>query len=216
MVQLRPVLWGRKMKILRIYVVLQLFVLWVFALGARWSSTEPVTIGSFITFDGTQSTADSRAVFEDDAINGSEINDGTCDSVHSVVFNPTEAGATDDFVSLNEIDIATGEASFSATEDNENEFIVPLNMVANNLRVDVDVAPGAGNDDWRITLRDDTSSTALTCDISETATNCTDSSNQPAITGGSHINWLVNSDVGGGTDPTAAAEMVISFCLTHD
>ena len=174
------------------------------------------TLTQMLQFDGSAVAGNLRTLFNADAIGASEMDDGTCDTVISVVLDPTFAGATDDFVSLNEIDVVTGEASFSATEDDENEFVVPIGMVANNHRVDIAVAPGAGNDDWQITLRDDIASTSLTCDIAETAITCGDASNQPAIVAGSRLAVLVDSDIGGGTDPTDATEMVISFCLTHD
>jgi len=140
---------------------------------------------------------------------------GECYSVHAVSYNPTEAGATDDYVSLNLVDLATGAASFSATEGNENFFIIPQapgGMVASNLRVATDVAPGVGNDDWVVTLRADSVSQTLTCTLDEANTSCTDTTNTPTITAGQRINWLVTSS-GAAADPNAAAVMFISFCL---
>jgi hypothetical protein len=161
-------------------------------------------------------TGTGELVLVADAIDGTEIDDGVCDNLVSVVLDPTHAGATDDYVSLNKIDTATGDASFSATETNEDSFTVPVGMVANNLRADIDTAPGAGNDDWRITLRDDAGSTSLTCDIDDTNVDCTDASNQPSIAAGSKLNLLIDSDIGGGGDPADPGEIIVSFCLTHD
>lgn len=165
-----------------------------------------------VTTDGTGT---AEVVLPADAIGGPEIDDGVCMSVKAVSYNPTEAGATDDYVSLASVDTATGDASFSATENNEDQFILPLAMKANNLRVDVATAPGAGNDAWTITLREDGASTTLTCTIDETATNCSDSSNQEAVAAGADIDFLVTSS-GAASDPDASAEMRIAFCLTAD
>lgn len=128
-----------------------------------------------------------------------------CLTVLAASINPTEAGATDDFVNLLDNTIST-------TEANENQFTVPLAMVAHSLKATVDVAPGAGNDPWAITLRDDVASTTLTCTIDETAVTCADTTNRPAIAAGSRLAILVSS-AGGDADPTAAARLDISFCL---
>ena len=145
-------------------------------------------------------------------VNAAAIANAACLQVLSVEFNPTEAGATNDFVSFTAIDVATGDASFSATEGNEDQFRVPVAVTAHNLSVQVDVAPGAGNDDWKVTLRDDAGNSTLTCAIDEAATTCTDVANVPTITAESLLNMLVDSS-GGAADPTAAAVMRISLCL---
>lgn len=138
------------------------------------------------------------------------INVTDCINVLSTEHNPTEAGATNDYVSLNLT--GAGGSAFSSTETDNDTFMVPVAMVARNLRVEVATAPGAGNDAWIVTVRDDTASTALTCTIDETATNCSDTSNAPAIAAGSKLDVLVDSS-GPGADPTASATMNIAFCL---
>jgi hypothetical protein len=128
-----------------------------------------------------------------------------CTSVVAGEFDPTETGATDDYLNL-------VENLFSATETDEDMFMVPIAMTARNLRAEVNVAPGAGNDPWTITLRDDAAGTTLTCQIDELSTNCSDTTNAPSIAAGSKLTIQVTSS-GGDADPTAAAAMTVSFCL---
>jgi hypothetical protein len=163
----------------------------------------------------TDSTGTAEVVLPADAIGASEIDDAACTQVIAKSYNPTEAGATDDYVSLASVDTATGDASFSATESAEDQFIAPVAIKAVNLRVDIATAPGAGNDAWTITLREDGASTTLTCTIDETATNCSDASNQEAIAAGADLDFLVTSS-GAASDPDANAEMRIAFCITPD
>lgn len=130
-----------------------------------------------------------------------------CTSVVAGEFDPTELGATDDYLNLVE-NLA------SATETDEDMFMVPIAMTARNLRAQVDVAPGAGNDRWTITLRDDAASTTLTCQIDEANTNCSDTTNAPSLAAGSKLDIQVTSNAEGGpADPTAAAALTVSFCL---
>jgi hypothetical protein len=164
----------------------------------------------------TDSTGDAEVVLPVDSVGAGELSDAACTSVRAVSYNPTEAGATDDYVSLVAVDTGTGDASFGATETSEDQFIVPVAMIGANLRVDTATAPGVGNDAWVITLREAAGATALTCTIDEAATSCTDVANLEAIAAGAAINFQVTSSTGGGADPTASAEMRISFCLTAD
>lgn len=164
----------------------------------------------------TDSTGNAELVVPADSVGASEIDDAACTSVVAVSYNPTEAGATDDYVSLKSVDTGTGDASFSATETGEDQFIAPVAIKAVNLYAQVDVAPGAGNDAWVITLREAAGSTTLTCTIDEAATTCSDAVNQEAIAQGAKLDVLVTSSTGGGADPTAAAELQIAFCLTPD
>lgn len=178
-----------------------------------------ITLGSVnnnsftVTTDGT---GNAETVLPDDSIGAAELDDSACTSVVARSYNPTEAGATDDYVSLIAVDTGTGDASFSATETAEDQFIAPVALRAANLRVDTATAPGAGNDAWVITLREAAGSTALTCTIDEAATSCTDVANLEAIAAGAALDIQVTSSTGGGADPTASAEMRISFCLTAD
>jgi len=130
-----------------------------------------------------------------------------CTSVVAGEFDPTELGATDDYLNL-------VENLFSATETDEDMFMVPIAMTARNLRAEVNVAPGAGNDRWTITLRDDAASTTLTCQIDEANTNCSDTTNAPSLAAGSKLDIQVTSNAEGApADPTAAAALTVSFCL---
>lgn len=174
----------------------------------------PIVIGSAdvttvtITTDDTGDGTD--LVLPADAINKAEIEGAeVCGAILHAKIDPTEAGATDDYMSMND-------HAGSTTEANEDDFYMPTGMtLIHSLRCDIDVAPGAGNDDWRIVIRDDGGDTAVTCDISETATNCTDTSNSVAPAAGSKLNFDVHSDIGAGTDPDAAAELFCSVCLGH-
>lgn len=128
-----------------------------------------------------------------------------CFQILAVEINPTEASATNDFVNL-------VDNSFSATEADENMFMVPVAVYAHSLRAEVATAPGVGNDAWAVTLRDDVASTTLTCTIDEALTSCADSTNRPLLAAGSKLAVLVSS-AGSDADPTATASITISFCL---
>ena len=175
-----------------------------------------VTVTTDATGDGSDFEVPASSIESDEILDGAivaaDLADTLCLQVFSVTFNPTEAGATNDFVALTSIDVATGDARFSATEGDQDDFRVPVAVTADNLAVVVDVAPGAGNDDWKVTLRDDGASSTLTCTIDEGATTCADAVAPVAVAALSRLNVLVDSS-GGGADPTAAAEMTISFCL---
>lgn len=168
-----------------------------------------ITLSTDDTGDGTDLVLPAQGV------NGSEILNNTitatqtsntlCLQVISVEINPTEASATNDYINL----VDNG---FSSTEGDEDMFRVPVAVIAHNLSVLVDVAPGAGNDPWAVTLRDDGADSSLTCTIDEGATTCTDTSNAPSIAITSLLNILIDS-TGGDADPTAAAVINVSFCL---
>ena len=165
----------------------------------------------------TDGTGDGEAVLPVDSVSTGEILDGTivaadladtlCLQFVTVEINPTEAGATDDFINL-------VDNTFSTTETDEDMFLVSTAVKIDNLRVEVDVAPGAGNDDWKVTVRDDAASSTLTCAIDETATNCNDAVGAATVAANSKLDILVDSS-GGAADPTAAAVMTISFCITQ-
>jgi len=195
------------------------------ALNLGTATATSVAIGSgavtAVTIS-TDGTGDAEVVLPNDSIGAAEIATGavvadgiadtTCLQIISVAFDPSEPQATVDYVSIGAIDVATGNASFSVTEANEDQFRVPVAALAHNLSVVVDVDPGNGGaDNWAITLRDDAGGTALTCTIAG-GTTCTDVANNPAILAGSKLDVLVTS-AGGASDPELAAEMIISFCL---
>ncbi len=168
-----------------------------------------VTISTDDTGDGTDLVLPAQGV------NGSEILNNTvtavqtsntlCLQIVSVEINPTEASATNDFINL-------VDNTFSTTETNENMFRVPVAAIVHNLAVLVDTAPGNGNDDWKITVRDDVADSTLTCTIDESATTCVDASNAPAVVALSKLAILVDSS-GGDNDPDAAGAITVSFCL---
>lgn len=168
-----------------------------------------------VTTDGTGTAevvlpADSIDSTEilDDTIAATDLSDSLCLQVVVVEINPTEVGATDDYINL-------VDNSFSTTETDENMFMAPIALKIDNLRAEIDVAPGVGNDQWAITIRDDVASTTLTCTIDETATSCIDSVSAVSIAAGSKLAILVDSEEGGGADPAAAAVLTVSFCITQ-
>ena len=131
--------------------------------------------------------------------------DRECHAVGQAI-NPTEAGATNDFINLTD-------GTFGTTHAAEDEFLVPVNMVAWGIRAKVDVAP-TGTDTWDIILVDDGVESVLQCEIIGTATTCTDTSfeHRPVIAAGSTLTLMVDSG-NGATDPAAAAEILVSVCL---
>lgn len=135
-----------------------------------------------------------------------------CDSVQSMSINPTEAGGTNDFVNVLDNTVGTTDAA-------EDDFFVPTDMTISSLYVDVDAAPGAGVDDWKITVNDDGATTVVTCNIDELETNCNSGpvgatgALSALIAAGSDMTVLVDSS-GGAADPAAVAQMRISFCLS--
>lgn len=177
-------------------------------LGLGDGTDEDLTLNLDDTSDTVTATSSTGVTLVN--FSGIDVTSTACSSIEAVEYNPTEAGATDDYINL----MLTGltSSAFSATETDQDMFMVPRAMVARDLRAEVSTAPGVGNDAWVITLRDDAASTTLTCTIDETATNCSDTSNAPSIVAGSKLDLLVASS-GPGADPDTAATMNISFCL---
>ena len=122
--------------------------------------------------------------------------------------NPTEAQATPDYINLTDGTIGTTAAA-------EDEFTVPVDVIAWGLRVDVDVAPG-GTDEWNVFVVDDGTATGVTCTILGTATSCSSAqfTGVATIAAGSDLTVLIDS-AAGATDPAAAAEARVSFCLAR-
>jgi hypothetical protein len=141
-----------------------------------------------------------------------DIEDDVC--VHllpSAVTNPTEAGATDDYLSMSD-------GAGSTTEANEDDYVLfaAEAMSVNNLRCVVDVAPGAGKDSWTMTIRVGTAGaladTDVTCEIDEAAVSCTDTTNDAPVAVGESITVSIDSS-GDDADPSAAAAMTCAICL---
>ena len=120
--------------------------------------------------------------------------------------NPTEAGATNDFINLTD-------GTFGTSHSADDEFMVPVNMVAWGIRAQVSSAP-TGTDTWDIILVDDAVETVLQCEILGAATTCSDTSfeHRPKIAAGSTLTIMVDSG-NGATDPAIAGEMLVSVCL---
>lgn len=154
------------------------------------------------TFTFTDPTAD-RTVTVPDA-SGTLMFSSACTSIVTAAVNPTEAGATTDYVNL-------VDNTFSATEADEDMFTVPASLIAANLYAEADVAPGVGNDAWVVTLRADGSDTPLTCQIDESATTCNNGGTANVNSGQKLTVSIVSS--GPDSDPSAAGEIALSFCL---
>ena len=130
----------------------------------------------------------------------------TCDMILYASMNPTEAGATDDFMSM--LDHAGSQA-----EGTEDDYVaIPGALNFHHLRCDVDVAPGVGNDPWTIVAREDGGDLAVTCAIDEANTSCTDVTNVAAVSVGGLLNYDISS-AGGDADPDAAASITCSVRL---
>ena len=132
--------------------------------------------------------------------------DRECQVISNAI-DPTEAGATDDYINL-------ADGSFSATVADEDEFIVPTNVKVWGLAVTVDVAPTA-DDTWAITIVDDGVATGVTCSITGASdVSCNDFSNVASVASGSDLTVLVDSSTGL-ADPAAAAEIRFGFCISQ-
>jgi hypothetical protein len=137
-------------------------------------------------------------------IDGTEV----CSTVYYGGGDPTEAGATDDYISL-------WDHGMSTTEGNEDEMRPNGLLKFHSMSCLVDVAPGSG-DDWTIVLRDDGGSPAsgsVTCLIADTAKSCI-STDSAAVVYGSLVNLEVDSSAGS-SDPTAAALIECVLCGGH-
>jgi hypothetical protein len=129
-------------------------------------------------------------------------------SVISAAINPTEAGATDDWINL-------VDSSFDTTNAAADAFIVPFAGRISEFTARVDVAPTA-DDSWDIyvSVNGTTAATSvITCEIlGASAVTCI-SSQSVSVSRGDDITVLVDSD-DGTADPAAAAELSVSLCLT--
>ena len=132
-------------------------------------------------------------------------NDVECNVVTATI-DPTEAGATDDFINL-------VDGTFGTTEASDDEYLVPQPLKAWGLFVEVDVAPTV-DDEWTIILRDDAADSVVSCVITgAAATTCGSGEFTVAeIAQGSRLAVQIDSSTGT-ADPAAAAEISVSFCL---
>ena len=135
-----------------------------------------------------------------------------CLQVRQAIVDPTEAGATDDFLSLLD-------HSGSTTEGNEDDFFVAgFAGTVNGLRCVTATAPGgvAADDEWTMTINVGAAgslvNTSVTCIILGTATSCSDTSNSAAYAAGDAISIQIDSSTGV-SDPDASALMSCGMCL---
>ena len=160
-----------------------------------------VTITTDDTGDGTDLVLPDNGVGADE-LNGADV----CGTLLYASVDPTEASATDDFMSM-------WDHAGSTTEGNEDEFLANAHLLTfHSLSCVVATAPGAGQDPWIVTIRDDGGDTAVTCTIDEAATTCDDSANSAAVAAGSAVNFDISS-AGGDADPTANALITCTVCM---
>ncbi len=154
----------------------------------------------------TDSTGNAEIVLPDDSIGAAELNGANvCGALFHAQVDPTEAGATDDFMSM-------WDHGGSTTEGNEDLFMANDALLTfHSLACVTATAPGAG-DDWVITMRDDGADTAVLCVIDDTNTSCTSTTLSAAVAAGSLLNFDISSDAGA-SDPTASALITCSVCM---
>jgi len=153
------------------------------------------------------SSVNATTIASDSVIAG-DVDDSMCTHFVAGFLNPTEAGATDDYLNLVDNTVGTTDAA-------EDDFIVAQNAKAIRLFVGGVTDPGAAGDIWKITVVENGTPTALTCSIGNGQTTCADITNEVAIPIFSELTVLVDSSTGS-TDPDASGEMKIAFCLTPD
>lgn len=86
----------------------------------------------------------------------------------------------------------------------------PLDSVVHDIAVNMQTAPGAG-DGWRFSVIADEVE-VLSCEISDTATTCTDNTTQGSISRGQEVAIKADSSIGA-TDPTNPGAVTIGFCM---
>lgn len=171
----------------------------------------PSAVGTSEISDGSVASADIAAntiVADDlatDAIGAAEIPDTLCFDVHSAEINPTETANNVDYINL--ID-----NTFSTTEANEDQFMVPINVMANSFIATTNIAPenGAGLQSWMVILRVNSVDTALTCTISEAATSCGAAGISAMIAAGSKVDILVRTSA---LPPATTSALNAAFCF---
>ncbi len=169
------------------------------------ATTTAITLTTDDTGDGTD------LVLPANSVNASELNGAdVCGGLFWAQVNPTEASATDDFLSM-------FDHGGSTTEGNEDLFLANDALLTfHSMRCDIDVAPGVGNDTIRVLMRDDGGDTAVVCDIDETATSCTSGALSAAVAAGSLLNFDVSTDLAGDGDGDivdTAALITCSVCM---
>lgn len=122
----------------------------------------------------------------------------------SILMNPTEAGATDDYVNWQD-------GTFGTSEGADDHWTAPAEMRVHSLSAKFATAPGSG-DTWTVSVVDDATA-VLTCTVSGTATECINNDTR-TIAKGSGMTFLITSDAGA-TDPTASAEVELRTCLDY-
>ncbi|MDP3723292.1 MAG: hypothetical protein Q8R91_07340 [Candidatus Omnitrophota bacterium] len=102
------------------------------------------------------------------------------------------------------------------TEANIDVFESPMKFVASNLHCEVNVAPenGAGTQNWDCYLRINGVNSALTCSITETATECDDTTNTASVAVGDTL--LLYLDRTSITAPAATESESMAFIAHPD
>jgi len=146
-----------------------------------------------------------------DSVDPADISSTMCSQVLFVSFDPDETQIT--YADITD----SSAAAVEATEDN---FRIPntATLSVAELYCSVNVAPGVGNDDWKMTVRSGApgalSDTIVTCSIDEAQTECNDSTNSEALTQLDALTIELDQS-GDDADPAAATLMYCAFCLTN-
>ena len=156
----------------------------------------------------TSGVASVEAV-DSQIIDAAAISNTLCFSVLQASVDPTEASATDDYLSLLD-------GSGSTTEANEDDYILANATLAfHSLNCFVATAPGVGNDPWVMTIRSGAvgslGDSSHTCTIDEAATTCVGTGSSPSPTAGQAVTIGISS-AGGDADPTANALVTCMVC----
>lgn len=158
--------------------------------------------------DGSVASADiaadtiTAADMADGSVGAAEMSDTLCLDIHSVEINPTETGNNIDYINL------VGDNTFSTIEENEDQFMVPINVMANSLIATTNVAPTSGS--WIVTLRVNSMDTALTCTISAGATSCGAAGITAMVAAGSKLDIKVTTSM---SSPAATSALNVAFCF---
>lgn len=168
----------------------------------RWFFAGLLPLALLLMAAGTEHNP-SNGTSGADSVDAEALADTVCSTVVSCAFNPNEAAT--EYVNL--VDCTT-----DATLTNEDVYIVPVDVWASNLAINVDTAPVGAPNFWSVGLMDDGAATNLECDLFQSNTSCQDTGLTDAVIAA--LSDLVLEVAPTGT-PTAG-EMRVSFCLTHD
>ena len=107
-----------------------------------------------------------------------------------------------------------GGYTWDATQTNRNQIVSTTGKIK-NLYVELDAAPGTGDDTYTFTLMYDGSPTALTCAIAGTATSASDTTHEIDVVAGKIISLRVVSSGSPANAPNAQWTMMFSGTIAN-